>query len=148
MSSYSEKLLINCVYTDRVGCMCIIYFLDSKCDTFSLLANTHGPQNRFQGCVSVSPLRVGQFDRYDMCIDIFWSISDVSYDTILVTVLHKPIFFPGILIQTLNHTTIWDWGPIHCASFVIPNVRNCDPTWWMYADQEGRFKFFSRREIS
>ena len=48
MSSYSEKLLINCVHADPGGCMCIIYFLDSKCDTFSLLANTHDPQNRFQ----------------------------------------------------------------------------------------------------
>ena len=28
--------------------MCIIYFLDSKCDTFQLLANTNDPENRFQ----------------------------------------------------------------------------------------------------
>ena len=28
--------------------MCIIYFLDSKCDTFSFLANTHDPENRSQ----------------------------------------------------------------------------------------------------
>ena len=48
MSSYSEKLLINCVRADPGGCMCIIYFLDWKCDMFSLLANTHDPENRFQ----------------------------------------------------------------------------------------------------
>ena len=48
MSSYSEKLLINCVHSDPGVCMCIIYFLDWKCDMFSLLANTHGPENRFQ----------------------------------------------------------------------------------------------------
>ena len=48
MSSYSERLLINCVHADPGGCMCIICFLDSKCDTFSLLANTHDPENRFQ----------------------------------------------------------------------------------------------------
>ena len=48
MSSYSEKLSIHCVHADPGSCMCIIYFLDSKCDTFSLLANTHDPENRFQ----------------------------------------------------------------------------------------------------
>ena len=48
MGSYSEKLLINCVHSDPVGCMCIIYFLVSKFDTFSLLANRHDPENRFQ----------------------------------------------------------------------------------------------------
>ena len=29
-----------------VGCICMIYFQDSKCDTFSLLGNTHDLQNR------------------------------------------------------------------------------------------------------
>ena len=29
-----------------VGCICIIYFQDSKCDTFSLQGNTHDLQNR------------------------------------------------------------------------------------------------------
>ena len=48
MSSYSEKLLINCVHADPGSCMCIIYFLDLKCETFSLLANTHDPENRSQ----------------------------------------------------------------------------------------------------
>ena len=48
MSSYSEKSLINCVHADPGGCMCFIYFLVSKCDTFSLLADTHDPENRFQ----------------------------------------------------------------------------------------------------
>ena len=47
MSSYSEKL-INCVHAGPGSCMCIIYFLDSKCNTFSLLANTHDPENRLQ----------------------------------------------------------------------------------------------------
>ena len=48
MSSYSEKSLTNCVHSDPGGCMCIIYFLVSKCDTFSLLANTNDPENIFQ----------------------------------------------------------------------------------------------------
>ena len=48
MSSYNEKLLINCVHADPGSCMCMIYFLDSKCDTFSRLANTHDPENRSQ----------------------------------------------------------------------------------------------------
>ena len=30
------------------------------------------------------------------------------------------------------------------VSFVIPNVCQCDPSWWMYADQEGRFQFLSQ----
>ena len=47
MGSYSW-LLINCVHADPGGCMCIIYFLDPKCDTSSLLANTHDLENRFQ----------------------------------------------------------------------------------------------------
>ena len=48
MSSYSEKSLINCVHSDPGGCMCIICFLVSKCDTFSLIANTNDPENIFQ----------------------------------------------------------------------------------------------------
>ena len=42
MSSYSDKLLINCVHADYGGGMCIIYFLDSKCDTLSLLSLRDG----------------------------------------------------------------------------------------------------------
>ena len=48
MRDYSEKSLINCVHADPGGCMCMLYFLDSKCDTFSLLTNTNDPENRFQ----------------------------------------------------------------------------------------------------
>ena len=33
---------------DPGGCICTIYFKYSKCDTFSLLANTHDPEKRFQ----------------------------------------------------------------------------------------------------
>ena len=46
MGSYSEKLSINCVHADPGGCMCIIYFLHSKCDTYSLLANIHDPEKQ------------------------------------------------------------------------------------------------------
>ena len=45
-------------------------------------------------------LRIGQFDRYDMCIDTFWSISDISDDTFHMTMLLKR----GILIEnTISH---------------------------------------------
>ena len=37
-------------------------------------------------------LCIGQFDRYDMCIDTSWSISDVSYDTLDVTMLLELIY--------------------------------------------------------
>ena len=39
---------IKIINADPGGCMCIIYFLNSKCDTFLFLANAHDPENRFQ----------------------------------------------------------------------------------------------------
>ena len=62
MSSCSEKLLINCVHADPGGCVCIIYFLVSKCDTFSLLANTHDPENRFQKLNEIHRRRLSQWN--------------------------------------------------------------------------------------
>ena len=36
--------------------------------------------------------RIGQFDRYDMCTDTFWTIYDISYDTLHVAVLLRQVF--------------------------------------------------------
>ena len=52
-------------------------------------------------------LRIGQFDRYNMCIETFWSISDISYCVLHVTVLSKPISaFHVLLFKTHNHTMV------------------------------------------
>ena len=68
-----------------------------------------------RGALSYFPgPRIGQFDRHDMSIDTFWSISDISYDILHVTVLLKPIYaFKVFLLQTLNRTMMWDSDQIH-----------------------------------
>ena len=37
-------------------------------------------------------MRIGQFDRYDMCTETVWSISDMSYDTLHAIVLLKQVY--------------------------------------------------------
>ena len=67
-----------------------------------------------------------------------------------------PRYFPHPIPYILYRNIGWQFWDIFCpwltfllveetprpgfASFVIPNVRNCELGWWMYADQEGRFK--------
>ena len=88
-------------------------------------------------------LRIGQFDRYDMCIDTFWSISDKSYDTLQVDVLLKRVNAFQILILIMGIDI--SCNPSAFVFFVIYFVPNCDPSWWMYADQEGKFIIFLSR---
>ena len=84
-------------------------------------------------------MRIGQFDRFDACINILWSISNMSNIIVeIINAINTPPHPSTIscsywLYASIFHTT-------HVASFVIPSVRNCDQSWWLYADQEGRFK--------
>ena len=61
----------------------MIYFKDSKCDTFSLLANTHDPENRFQKLNEIHR-RLSHWnwhtDSYHICCQIPSLSPGLSYD--------------------------------------------------------------------
>ena len=104
MSTYGEKSLINCVHADPGGCMYIIYFLDSKCDTFSLLANTNDPENRFQKLNEIHRRRLCHWNchtdsltflaKYHHCHQALAMINNATNDSLANwTVLCTPIQF-------------------------------------------------------
>ena len=72
-------------------------------------------------------LRIGQFDRYDICIDTFWSISEISYDTLQVVVLLKQVYGFQIIILIICINISYNLSVF--AFFVISFVHNCDPSW-------------------
>ena len=78
MSSCSEKLLINCVHADPGGCMCIIYLLHSKCDTYSLLANIHDPENRSQKLNEIHRRKFSHWNCYTDSLAFFGQIPSLS----------------------------------------------------------------------
>ena len=112
MSNYGEKLLINCVYADPGGCMCIIYFLDSKCDTFPLLANTNDPENRFQKFNGIHRSRLTHWNchtdsltfvaRSHFCHQALAMISNATNDSLANWIVLWTLTYPVLLVKALR----------------------------------------------
>ena len=106
MSSYSKKLWINCGHADPGGCICIIYLQDSKCDTFSLLANTHDPENRSQKLNDIHMRRLINLNRHTdslisvarshHCYQVLAVINNATNDSLV----------NSIVLWTLIHATL------------------------------------------
>ena len=112
MISYSEKVLINCVHSDPGGCMCIIYFLISKCDTFSLLANTHDPQNRFQKLNEIHRRRLSHWNchtdlltfvaKSHHCHQALAMINNATNDSLANWIVLWTLTYPVLLVKALK----------------------------------------------
>ena len=113
MSNYGEKLLINCVHADPGGCMCIILFLDSKCHTFSLLANTHDPKNRSQKKLNeIHRSRLSQWNchtdsftfvsRSHLCHQALAMINNATNDSLANWIVLWTLTYPVLLVKALR----------------------------------------------
>ena len=89
--------------------MCIIYFLDSKCDTFSLLANTHDPKNRFQ---KLNEIHMRIFSHWNChthsltfvarshhCHQAFAMINNATNDSLAIWIVLLTLTYPVLLVQ-------------------------------------------------
>ena len=137
MSNYGEKLLINCVHADPDGCMCIIYFLDSTCDTFSLLANTHDPENRFTKLNGIHRSRLSHWNchtdsltfvaRSHYCHQALAMINNATNDSLSNWIVLWTLTYPVLLVKALrlliqlqNGRWVTDLSPTLTAFFVTP----------------------------
>ena len=112
MINYGEKLLINCVHADPGGCMCIIYFLDSKCDTFSLLVNTNDLENRFQKLNGIHRSRYGHWnchtdlltfvDRSHHCHQALAITNNATNDSLVNWIVLWTLTYPVLLVKALK----------------------------------------------
>ena len=112
MSNYGEKLLINCVHADPGGCMYIIYFLDSKCDTFSLLANTSDPENWFQKFNGIHRSRLIHWNchtdsltfvaKSHHCHQALAMINNATNDSLANWIVLWTLTYPVLLVKALR----------------------------------------------
>ena len=115
MSNYGEKLLINSVHADPGGCMCIIYFLDSKFNTFSLLANTNDPENRFQKLNGIHRSRLSHWNchtdsltfvaRSHLCHQALAMIKNATNDSLANWVLLWTLTYPVLMHRNKPNIT-------------------------------------------
>ena len=88
------------------GCICIIYFQDSKCDTFSLLANTHDPENRFQKLNKIHRRRLSWWNRHTDSLT-FVDISHHCHQTLtMVNNATNDSLVNWIVLWTLTHSVL------------------------------------------
>ena len=136
MSSYSDKLSINCAHAEYGGGMCIIYFLDSKRYTLSLLVNTHDPKNRFQKLNEIHRRRFSHWNchtdlltfaaRSHHCHQAFAMINNATNDSlanwiVLWTLTYLVLLVKALrlLIQLRNGCWVTDLCPTQTAFSVI-----------------------------
>ena len=101
-----------CVHADPGGSMCIIYFLYSKCDTFSLLANTHDPKNRFQKLNEIHRRRFSHWNYHtDLLTFVARShhshqalaiINDATNDSLANWIVLLTLTYPVLLVKALR----------------------------------------------
>ena len=137
MSNNGETLLINCVHADPGGCMCIIYFLDSKCDTFSLLANTNDPENRFQKLNGIHRNRLNHWNCHTdsltfvaqshLCHQALAMINNATNDSLANWIVLWTLTYPVLLVKALrlliklqNGRWVTDFCPNLTAFSVTP----------------------------
>ena len=70
----------------------------------------------------------------------WWYLTWIKHSTVrIINAINPP--FPCISYLNLLHISIF--CKTRVCLFAIPNFRNCQSSWWMYADQKGKLKFFS-----
>ena len=134
MSSYSEKLLINCVHAVPGGCMCIIYFLHSKCDTYSLLANIHDPENRSQKLNEIHRREFSHWNcytdslaflaRFHHCHQALAMINNATNDSLANWIVLWTLTYPVLLVKTLRLLIQLQW-PLSNRFMPNPDCMFC-----------------------
>ena len=112
MSNYGEKLQINCIHADPGGCMYIIYYLESKCDTFALLASTNDPENRFQKLNGIHRSRLSHWNWHTdsltfvawshLCLQALAMINSASNDSLANWIVLWTLTYPVLLVKALR----------------------------------------------